>query len=69
MMKHRLLFLWLYRFCCKDGRYWNESQAIVTGISCSKMIVFKVSYESMSLVTDKRTWKMPGKKCGCGDSA
>lgn len=66
-VKHRLL-LSMCRFCCKDGRYWNESQAIVTGIPYSNMILFKVSYGSMGLVTDTWTWKMPSKNCACGDS-
>lgn len=66
-MRHRLVFLTMYRLRCEDGRYWNESQAIVTGNSYSKTIVFKVSYGSMGLVTDNRAWKMPGKNCACGD--
>lgn len=65
---NRGLFLSLYRVCCKDGKYWNESQAIVAGINYSKMIAFKASYGSMGLVTDNRAWKMSSKNCSYGHS-
>lgn len=65
---NRGVFLSLYKFSCKDGKYWNESQAIVAGINYSKMIVFKVACGSMGLVTDNRAWKMSGKNCSCVDS-
>lgn len=64
MVKHRVLLCTDFIVKMED----TESQAIVTGLSYSKMIVFKVSYGSVGLIADNRTWKMPGKSCACGAS-
>lgn len=45
-----------------------ESQAIVTGLSYSKMIVSKVSYVSNGFLADNRTWKIPDMISACGAS-
>lgn len=64
MVKHRLLLCTDFIVKMEDV----ESQAIVTELSYSKMIVFKVSYGSMGLIAENRTWKMPGKSYACGAS-
>lgn len=51
MVKHRVLLGTDFIVKMED----TESQAIVTGLSFSKMIVFKVSYGSVGLIADNRT--------------